>query len=47
MIYGKDFFERNAPFCDVIATVCFIACVTALFSIGGISFNRYVQVNLT
>ena len=44
MVMGKTYFEARPVGCDVIATICLCACVTALFSIGGISFNRYLHV---
>ncbi len=41
---GKPFFDVRPGLCDVVATVCLTACVAALFSIGGVSFNRYVHI---
>ena len=44
MVTGKSYFDERPMFCDVSATMCLCACVTALLSIGGISFNRYVHI---
>ena len=44
MVLGKNYFDARPALCDVIATTCLCACVTALFSIGGISFNRYFYI---
>lgn len=44
MLAGKPYFDARPALCDAIATVCLTACVTALFSIGGISFNRYLHI---
>lgn len=41
---GKEWFDEQPELCDFIATVCVTACVTALLSIGGVSFNRYVHI---
>ena len=44
MLAGKVYFIERPILCDTVATVCLTACVTALFSIGGISFNRYLHI---
>ncbi len=44
MVKGKEYFERRPVLCDVIASVCLTACVCALYSIGGVSFNRYINI---
>ena len=44
MVKGKEFFEKRPMLCDVAATICLGACVTALLSIGGVSFNRCIHI---
>ena len=44
MVLGKTYFDVRPALCDVIATTCLCSCVTALLSIGGISFNRYFYI---
>nr|AKQ63072.1 orphan G-protein coupled receptor 64 [Platynereis dumerilii] len=44
MVYGSEYFDSRPAVCDFIATLCIAACVTALFSIGGISFNRFISI---
>ena len=44
MVKGKRFFDERPWICDVVASLCLAACVTALFSIGGISFNRCLNI---
>ena len=44
MALGKPFFDRHYYLCDLVTTVCLSACVAALYSIGGVGFNMYVQI---
>ena len=44
MTLGKPFFDRHYYLCDLVTTVCLSACVAALYSIGGMSVNMYVQI---
>ena len=44
MVEGKQYFNLRPYLCDVVTTICLTACVVSLFSIGGISFNRYIVI---
>lgn len=44
MVYGKSYFDARPILCDAIATVCLTVCVSALFSIGGVSYTRYFYI---
>ena len=44
MIKGHTYFSTRPLLCDSISTLCLTACVNALFTIGGISFNRYLNI---
>ncbi len=44
MVKGKEYFESRPVLCDITSSICLTACVCALFSIGGISFNRYLNI---
>ena len=44
LIEGHNYFTERPVLCDTISTLCLTACVNALFSIGGISFNRYLNI---
>lgn len=43
-VYGRSFFLAHPWICDFVSSLCLTVCVTALFSIGGISFNRYLSI---
>ncbi len=44
MVKGREYFENRPVLCDITSSICLTACVCALFSIGGISFNRYLNI---
>ena len=44
MVEGKEYFTIRPYLCDLVTTICLTACVVSLFSIGGISFNRYIVI---
>ncbi len=44
MTEGKSFFDARPALCDVLATLCLVVCCTALYSIGGMSFNQYIHI---
>ena len=44
MCLGKTFFDRHYYLCDLVTTVCLSACICALYSIGAVGFNMYIQI---
>lgn len=44
MVLGSAWFNEQVLLCDMVATVCIVACVTALFSIGGDGFSRFCHI---
>nr|QVK45857.1 G protein-coupled receptor [Proales similis] len=41
---GKSFFDANPFLCNLIGASCLVACVTSLMNIGGLAFNRYINI---
>ena len=44
MVLGKQYFDARPALCDIVASFCLGSCVTALFSIGGVSFHQCLHI---
>ncbi|XP_002737093.1 melatonin receptor type 1B-like [Saccoglossus kowalevskii] len=44
IIRTQRFFLENVPLCDIVGAICMVSCTCSLWSIMGISVNRFIYI---